>query len=37
MRRNIPGTTRFGPVLDVFVSENQVLLCVDIGSIVTVA
>ena len=28
--RNIPGRTKIGPVLDVFVSEDQGLMCIDI-------
>ena len=30
MLRNIPGTTNICPVLDVFVSGDQGLLCIDI-------
>ena len=28
--RNIPGRTKIGPVLDVFVSEDQGLMCIEI-------
>ena len=27
--RNIPGTTKIGPVLDVFVQKDEGLLCID--------
>ena len=30
MMGNIPGTTEIGPFLNVFVSEDQGLLCIDI-------